>query len=67
MKCKNCNHKINKLEKDSFIKKYKDKNPWCHARHLCLGFNPLRTCVCGCLKPEPKTSPTKTTTENKNE
>ena len=54
MECENCGHKIEKLDKDSFIKKYKDGNLYCHVRHQWRKFNPLRRCHCGCLNPEPK-------------
>jgi len=54
--CKNCNHKIIKLDKDSFLKKYKDGNLWCHAKHkLDANGIPIRQCKCGCNKPEQKT------------
>ncbi len=56
MKCINCKHLIEKLDKDSFLKKYKDGNLWCHLRHRWNNLNPIRECHCGCLKPEPMDS-----------
>ena len=53
MKCRNCGHKIEKLPSTSFIKKYKDKNSWCHVRHKWRKFNPSRSCHCGCDNPIP--------------
>jgi len=56
MICKNCNHKIERYDKDtSFLKKYKTlRNGLTHKRHRWIKFNPLRECHCGCKKPELK-------------
>ena len=53
IECKNCGHILIKLEKDSFLKKYKTlKNQLCHKRHKWQGFTPFRECHCGCKNPE---------------